>query len=95
MDIKKIKKIKRTLTRRILRRMNFDRYPLVIEEKVLYISSHTKFIPAEWVAGIEGNPLEFGWGGFSRPEFASEEAKRILRDMFPEKARLITWAWYH
>jgi hypothetical protein len=32
---------------------------------------------------------------YARVSLASELAKRQLRDMFPEQAKFITWAWYN
>ncbi len=101
---KEVKTLKNQLTVGILHQMNFGEYLSnwteyydngSREEKSLLINSKTEYIPSSWHAGIY-SVFEFNFGiDFARVNFASEEAKRIVRDMFPSQADFITWAWYN
>ena len=62
--------------------------PFVVNDK-------TEYIPAYWHAGIDNGPDWALGRDISRLEFASEEAKRKLRDMLPSDSKFITWAWYN
>lgn len=48
-------------------------------------------LPASFHAGID----DPGWVDYTRADLASELAKRQVRDMFPDQADFITWAWYN
>lgn len=99
---KGVKNLKRTLITGILSQMNNDvGYEAVLwdseiqERELLVVDRNTEYIPVHWHAGISGTAgFRFGYD-LSRIEFASEEAKRKVRDMFPAQANLITWAWYN
>ena len=61
----------------------------------LVVDLNTESIPVVWHAGIEGNQ-DFRFGhDLARVEFASEEAKRKVRDLFSGHEGFVTWAWYN
>jgi len=102
---KEVKNLKRFLTTGILTQMTaehgFGGYELVLwdaetrEQELFIVDRDTKYIPDNWHAGIS-NSMSFKFGDdLTRTGFASEEAKRKVRDMFPEQAKFITWAWYN
>ena len=63
--------------------------------EILVVDCQTTSIPVVWHAGIEGNSMfDFGYD-LPRVNFASEEAKRTVRDLFPGHESFVTWAWYN
>ncbi|MFH1402162.1 MAG: hypothetical protein ABIG87_00875 [Patescibacteria group bacterium] len=99
---KEVKSMKGILIIGILNQMQSEYgYELILggldEEprKVLVVDRNTEYIPDHWGAGIT-NGMYYRFGDtLARVEFASEEAKRKVRNMFPAQAKFITWAWYN
>jgi len=101
---KEVKILKKQLVAGILRQMSTevgDGYKLVLwdcdtqQRELLVVDRETRYIPDNWHAGIT-NGVFYKFGDtLTRVGFASEEAKRMVRDMFPEQARFVTWAWYN
>lgn len=102
---KEVKSLKKTLTHGILNQMQakngWGGYRLIVggwdnePEEIILVDRDTRYIPDHWNAGItNGCWYKFG-SDLARVEFASEEAKRKVRDMFPGQAKFITWAWYN
>lgn len=94
---KDVKKLKRTLTTGILNQINSEAGYLVILGTAEYnlverINCNTKWVDSTWGAGI----CAYAFGvDLTRVDFASEEAKRLVRGMFPTQAAFIIWAWYN
>ena len=97
---KEVKSLKRTLTTGILNQMNSETgYEVSLgtpdNRYQETVCASTEYVDSTWGAGIDsGASYKFG-DTLTQVEFASEEAKRMLRDMFPAQANFITWAWYN
>lgn len=103
---KLIKELKAQLVKTIMNKMaSEDGYDTIVcyvagdvDElvfEILWVNKDTEYIPSHWKAGIY-NSASFRFGqDLSRIDFASEEAKRKIRDMFPGQEDFITWAWYN
>lgn len=59
---------------------------------VYEVNSKTEYLPGCWGAGIDQPDYKFG-NDLSLQEFADEEALRTIRNIFPNHADFITWAW--
>ena len=63
--------------------------------EIMIVDIDTQYIPVIWHAGIDGR-FDFKFGeDLTRIEFASEEAKRKVREIYPGCEDFITWAWYN
>jgi len=99
---KEIKRLKNVFIAGILSQMaSKSGYECVLwnaeteERELIIVNQATRYLPDYWQAGIT-NGVSFRFGAdLARIEFASEEAKRMVRDMFPDQAGFITWAWYN
>jgi hypothetical protein len=60
----------------------------------LTVAESTEYIPGHWGSGIRQPDYKLG-EDLSLQEFVEEEGLRKLRNVFPEQANFITWAWYN
>ncbi len=97
-----IKKLKTLHVKSIMQQINTYGYDIILfddeaDEKpyVYTVDSQTTHIPVVWHAGIDsGTFFELGHD-LARIEFASEEAKRQVRKLYPSHENFVTWAWYN